>query len=344
MRRARIFALLPVLICACKEVPVPCPLNPVDTSGACWERAAPLGSGAFPAQWQPGKFPLGVRPIRAFRDELWMIGQTASWSSIDGLNWRRHGKEDWGERIGEAYAFFNGQLWMFGGLGYSSRAVLNDVWRSADGAHWERAGDAAWPGREGQTVVAFKDKLWLFGGTVHVAYEDRSPDQFVNDVWSSEDGVQWAQVTAAAPWPAMDYPQVLVFQDALYLLGGEGHAEVWRSEDGAQWTQLAQEAAWGARYGQGAALFDGRLWVYGGEPAPREVRHPGVPIHALNDIRYSADGVTWLLQAEHGPWSPRTGMTSAVFNDKLWIFSGKHTGASDNWGGDIWTLKAVPQR
>jgi hypothetical protein len=353
MRRARIFVLLLVLVCACKEEPIscppdsmdtiPCPLNSMDTSGACWERTAPLGSGAFPEEWRPGTFPLGLMPIRAFRDELWMIAQTSSWSSADGLSWTRHDKDDWGARIGQAYAFFNDQLWMFGGLEYESRSVLKDVWRSTDGSHWEHAGDAAWPAREGQTVVAFKNKLWLFGGAVHVA-EERSPDQFVNDVWTSEDGVQWTQVTAAAPWPAMDYPRVLVFQDALYLLGGQGHADLWRSADGVQWTQLAPQAAWGARYDQGATLFDGRLWIYGGEPAPREVRHPGVAIHALNDIWYSADGVTWLRQAEHGPWSPRTGMTSVVFNDTLWMFSGKHTGACDNWGGDIWTMKAVRPR
>jgi hypothetical protein len=321
--------------------PIACPLDAADASGACWESTAPYGSGAWPEEWQPGKFPLALMPLTAFRGELWMIGRPRSWSSVDGLTWAPHATQgDWGSRIAQAYVFFNGQLWMMGGLAYESRVFLNDVWRSADGEHWDRVGEAAWPAREGPTVVAFRGKLWLLGGAVHVA-QDRSPDQFVNDVWISDDGVAWTQVAAATPWPAMDVPRVLVFRDALYLVGGQGHAQVWRSPDGVQWTQLAAPAAWDDRFDQGAQLFDRRLWVYGGEPAPRDVRRPGVPVRAFNDIWYSEDGVSWLRQAEHGPWSPRSGVHSVVFNDRLWLFSGKHTGASDNWGGDLWTMRTL---
>jgi hypothetical protein len=321
--------------------PIACPLDAADASGACWESTAPYGSGAWPEEWQPGKFPLALMPLTAFRGELWMIGRPRSWSSVDGLTWAPHATQgDWGSRIAQAYVFFDGQLWMMGGLAYESRVFLNDVWRSADGEHWDRVGEAAWPAREGPTVVAFRGKLWLLGGAVHVA-QDRSPDQFVNDVWISDDGVAWTQVAAATPWPAMDVPRVLVFRDALYLVGGQGHAQVWRSPDGVQWTQLAAPAAWDDRFDQGAQLFDRRLWVYGGEPAPRDVRRPGVPVRAFNDIWYSEDGVSWLRQAEHGPWSPRSGVHSVVFNDRLWLFSGKHTGASDNWGGDLWTMRTL---
>jgi hypothetical protein len=340
--------LLAASLPACKETappcslsapdPIPCPLDATDASGACWERLAPVGSGAFPDEWSPGKFPLGLLPIQAFNGELWMVGQKAAWSTGDAMVWSRHAKDDWGERIGLSFAFFKGELWMMGGLAYQARTFLNDVWRSADGSHWRSAGNAAWPARSGATIVPFKDKLWLFGGGVH-ATPDRSTDQFLNDVWSSEDGVSWTQVTASAPWPAMDYPRVLVFQDALLLLGGQGQAQVWRSPDGVQWTPLGSLPPWGARFDQGATLFDGRLWVYGGEPAPRQPRQAGVPINSFNDIWYSADGMTWLRQAQQGPWSPRSGMHTAVFQEKLWMFSGKHTGACDNWGGDLWTMR-----
>jgi hypothetical protein len=317
--------------------PAPCPLDAMDGSGACWERVAPFGSGAFPAAWQPGKFPMGITPVVAF-GSLWMVGEAGAWSSGDGLTWTPHPKARWGDRIGEAVVFFRGQLWMFGGLDYQSRAFLRDIWRSSDGEHWERAGEAAWPARMSHTVVAFHDRLWLFGGGVHIA-ADRSPDGFVNDVWSSEDGLLWTQVTAAAPWPAMDYPQVQVFQDALYLLGGQGQGEVWRSPDGAQWARLERQDGWVARFDHGTAVFDGRLWVYGGEPAPRAPRQHGVPIPALNDVWHSTDGLTWRRQAEHGPFSPRMTRTSVVFRDRLWLFSGKRTGSPDSWGGDVWTMK-----
>ena len=322
--------------------PFPCPIDAQDASGACWELTAPYGSGAFPDEWMPGKFPLGLVPLIAFRDELWMIGGTMGWSSTDGLQWTPHRKNDWGSRIGHRFAFFKGELWMFGGLAYESRVFLNDVWRSADGERWSHAGQAAWPAREGATVVVFRDRLWLFGGAVHVD-ADRSPDGFVNDVWRSDDGVAWEQVIAAAPWPASDEPRVVVFREALYLLGGQGHAQLWRSPDGETWTQLAEAAPWPARFDQGVQLFDGRLWVYGGEPAPRQARGGG-PIQAFNDVWYSEDAIRWQRQAEHAPWSPRGGGTSVAFRDRLWIFSGKHTGAADNWGGDIWTMTSAGAR
>jgi len=46
-------------------------------------------------------------------------------------------------------------------------------------------------------------------------------------------------------------------------------------------------------------------------------------------------GITWTEQTAAAPWGPRT-PRSVVFHDALWIFSGKHTGARDNWGGDVW--------
>jgi hypothetical protein len=58
--------------------------------------------------------------------------------------------------------------------------------------------------------------------------------------------------------------------------------------------------------------------------------------NALHDVWYSPDGVSW-SQTDHAPWAPRSPI-SGVFHDKIWIYSGKHTGADDNWGGDVWQM------
>jgi hypothetical protein len=300
----------------------------------CWQERLPMGGGGFPPGsqntpvWEPGKFPLTLQPLRAFDDDLWMLTQSLAYSSPDGLTWTEHEKTEWTPRIYESTVFFKGRLWMSGGLSYDTRTFLNDIWSSRDGTTWTKAGTAAWPARGGHTLVVFGGRLWLFGGADHVA-DDRSTDGFLNDVWVSDDGVAWTQVTGAAPWSARDDAGVVVFDDALYMLGGQERPDIWRSADGRQWTQLTPEAAWKSRGDAARVVFEGKLWVFGG--------WAGESTNALNDVWFSSDGATWERQAEHAPWAPR-GPISIVFDDKIWIYSGKHTGADDSWGGDLWQM------
>jgi N-acetylneuraminic acid mutarotase len=305
----------------------------------CWQKVRPLGSGGFPPSpgsanepvWVPGKFPLTLRPELAIDDQLWMTAQTVAYSSPDGLSWTEHAKTDWGERIYQTVVAFQGKLWMYGGMDYATSTFLNDVWVSADGTTWENAGTAAWSPRGSHAMVVHDGRLWLFGGGDHAA-ADRSIDRFLNDVWVTDDGLTWTQVTAAAPWPARDQAAVVVLGDALYLIGGQGLADVWKTLDGIRWTQVASEAPWQSRHGAARLAFDGRLWVFGG--------WTGETTNALNDVWFSADGATWERQAEHAPWAERAPI-SVVFDDRIWIYSGKHTGADDNWGGDLWQMSAL---
>jgi hypothetical protein len=342
--RAGMVGLLVVALVGCSSrqpAATPTTTGPscVTAASGCWREVLPLGSGGFPAspgssdepRWQPGKFPLTLTPRVAFRDELWMTAQTLAYSSPDGLTWTEHDKTDWGARIYHSTVYFKGKLWMFGGLGYEARTFANDIWSSADGTTWTRLGVAAWSPRGAHTVVVYRDRLWLFGGANHIA-QDRSTDGFVNDVWVSDDGVAWTQVTESAGWSPRDYPGVIVFDDGLYIVGGQGRGDVWRSSNGTEWTRLVAEAPWGQRHGAGVAVLAGRLWFLGG--------FIGTSTNALNDVWSSGDGVTWTRQAEHAPWAPRLPVT-LVFRDKIWIYSGKHTGATDNWGGDLWQMTAA---
>ncbi len=328
-----------------KSTPTPAtPDSTCATPGAtapsgCWVKILPLGSGGFPSspgsfdspKWQPGKFPLTLTPRLAFNGELWMTAQTLTYSSPDGVTWTQHDKTDWGERIYHAIVYFKNKLWMYGGLDYQARTFLHDIWSSSDGLTWARVGTAAWPTRGAQTMVVYHDRLWLFGGANHVA-QDRSTDGFLNDVWVSGDGLAWTQVTDAAQWTPRDYPGVLVFNDTLYVAGGQGRTDVWSSSNGRDWIQLTAQTPWQPRHGAAQVVFDGKLWVFGG--------FTGQSTNALNDVWYSSDGVTWSRQAEHAPWAPRLPV-AIVFQDKIWIYSGKHTGADDNWGGDLWQMTAV---
>jgi hypothetical protein len=54
--------------------------------------------------------------------------------------------------------------------------------------------------------------MWVLGG--------RDNGGLLNDVWSSSDGVAWAQATSAAPWNARASFGALVFNGQLWVMGG----------------------------------------------------------------------------------------------------------------------------
>ncbi|MEZ4904291.1 MAG: hypothetical protein R2822_22340 [Spirosomataceae bacterium] len=298
-----------------------------------WEQVLPFGNGSFQEKWKPGTFPLGLEPRVAFGGDLWMIGQKSAWSSRDGINWTQHKKQDWGERIWMSYAYFNNKLWMFGGMKYHEKQTVNDSWSSADGLHWEQvANHAEWSPRKEHTVIAFKDKLWLFSGSTDVS-SDFTAKKLLNDIWSSKDGVHWTKELEEAPWVQRDHPNMVVFKEELYMLGGQGKSDIWSSTDGKNWTQLYSEAPWGNRSDNGVLIFDNQLWIFGGRDT--SINHHTA---AKNDVWFSDNGSQWRKQTEHAPWTVRSGGMSVVFNNKLWIYSGKHTGGEYNWGGDVWTM------
>lgn len=297
-----------------------------------WKQILPFGNGTHPYEWKTGTYPMGLKPLVAYGGKLWMTGQKASWSSTDGTTWTQHPKKDWGERITMTSVFFDNTLWMYGGMRYQERELINEVWFSKDGIQWQQAKNAAWEPRKGQAMVTFKHKLWLFGGVSKVS-KDFESLEMKNDVWSSSDGLQWTKEVDHAPWSPRDSPQVLVMHDALYLLGGQGLADVWQSVDGKNWKQITAQAPWKERYDNGAQVFDGQLWVFGGRDT-----NPNHNLAAQNDVWFSDNGVQWMRQAEHAPWTVRSGGNSVVFKDQLWLFSGKHTGSNPVWKGDIWAL------
>jgi len=303
--------------------------------GYKWEQVLPFGNGSFQEEWKPGTFPLGITPVQTHGDSLWMVGQKAAWYSEDGIKWTHYPKKDWGERIYMSYVWFKGRIWMYGGMKYKEREVTNDIWSSADGKNWQESGHAAWPPRKGSAIIVFKNKLWLFGGAADVS-KDFESTSFFNDIWSSEDGINWAKETDAASWSPRESSKLVVFKDTLYLFGGNAKGDIWRSANGRNWEQIVQEVEWKQRHDYGAMVFDNRIWVYGGRDT--SINHTAA---ARNDVWYSNDGVKWNRQTEHAPWTVRSCGNSIVYKDKLWIYSGKHTGGQHNWGGDIWTMAKV---
>jgi leucine-zipper-like transcriptional regulator 1 len=89
-----------------------------------------------------------------------------------------------------------------------------------------------WSSRTEHASVVFQDKIWVLGGL-----NKGISNGNLNDVWSSPDGVNWTQVTAAAAWEPRSRHSALVYDGKLWVLGGYGNNgtlhDVWYSSDGA---------------------------------------------------------------------------------------------------------------
>jgi len=179
-------------------------------------------------------------------------------------------------------------------------------------------------------VVAFDSTLWMMGQT---------------SAWSSADGIHWRE-QPKIDWGERYGMAYLFFDDALWRMGGmrswdDFRNDVWSSRDGSTWVEATPKAAWTPRRGHGALVFDDKMWVLGGvESAGRPDR---LPEHRLNDVWSSTDGVHWVRETDHAPWSAREGFISLVFKHRMWVLGG--AGKRDVWSsgdGRTW-VQATPE-
>jgi len=102
-----------------------------------------------------------------------------------------------------------------------------------------------------------------------------------SDVWNSENGTTWTQVTSTAAWPALG--SALVYDNKMWILGGASgtyYNHVWNSTDGITWTQVTSSAAWAARDSFSALAYNNKMWIMG------EMR--AVPIKTTSGIQRTA--------------------------------------------------------
>jgi hypothetical protein len=164
-------------------------------------------------------------------------------------------------------------MWLLGGW-YNGRlpghGASSEVWSSADGKEWRReTAEAPWSPRAYHAAVVHGGKIWVMGGGNYVPKY-----QAVNDVWSSEDGVKWERVTAAAPWSPRLWFSSVVYRDRIWVLGGwsnnpsKNWGDVWYSRDGKDWKRLQSKVTWKERHEHSAYVFKDRIWIAGGHAQP----------------------------------------------------------------------------
>jgi hypothetical protein len=281
--------------------------------------------------------------------KLWVLGGQAAtngvsgatskdvWSTTDGINWT---KEVAGG-IERAYFMKTVQqankVILIGGVQY---AYSNSVWESTNGSTWSELSAHAQFSPRHTRAAAFKGRLWIVGGS---AIDGRMADADTNEIWRSDDGLNWSRMTpTGSVFSPRDGHALVVFNDRLWVLGGwsnpsgvtdmnERLNDVWSSADGVTWRLETTAAAFAARVGHAAVAFGGKLWVIGGSIASG----------ATNDVWSSSDGVAWSQATASASFAPRYSHRAVTFNDAMWVIAGgTATTYDDIWrstDGTTWT-------
>lgn len=281
-----------------------------------------------------------------FGNRLWVLGGWFDsfsapprdvWSSADGVTWTEvTGNAPWKYSDLPMTTVFRDRMWLMGGW-YNGRleghGATNEVWASADGRDWQQVTDAAgWSPRLAGGLVEFQGKLWVLGGTENYYFGDRT--SLRNDVWNSDDGKHWTQVTEQAGWSARAYHQAVVHAGRIWVLGGGNYVpeysamnDVWSSDDGRNWRLETDSAPWSPRLWFSAVSWKGYLWVLGG--------WSNNPYKNHGDIWYSRDGRDWRQLQCSEVWKERHEHSAFVFQDRLWV-AGGHAQPLTN---DVWSLE-----
>jgi len=258
-------------------------------------------------------------------------------------DWKREADATWQARDSQAEYVFEDRLWVMGGWFQSFEAPPRDVWSSPDGVLWSQVtATAPWIHSDLPMNVTFGGRMWMMGGW----YNGRLPGHSAsNEVWSSQDGAAWEQVTAAAAWTPRLAGVAVAFEEKIWILGGTenyyfGDAaslknDVWSSEDGETWKSETESAAWSPRAYHQAVVLNERIYLLGGGNYVPDY-------HAKNDVWSSADGINWTCETESAPWAPRLWFSAAVYRGRLWVLGGwskEHENFADVWSsadGKTW--------
>jgi hypothetical protein len=223
-----------------------------------------------------------------FRDRMWIIGgdvnqghyQNDVWSSTNGSDWtlvNAGQTPPWAPRALHYTVVHDHKIWVIGGQtmpGFAKdeagEVFYRDIWTTQDGINWTevKPQEPVWSARGmigGSAVL--NGRIWVIGGGTYDTPTTPSR-KFHNDVWSSADGVQWTEHTAAAPWKPRQYHEVAAWDNRLWVLegynaDGGNRNDVWYSDNGVDWQEVPA-TPWKPRHAASVFVHNDALWMVAG--------------------------------------------------------------------------------
>ncbi len=315
--------------------------------GVSWTQVT--ASASFP--------PRSGHQVVIFNGQMWVMGGDGLadvWSSTNGINWDEEPRGPFATTSGFQAMALNSQIWVVGGIPVTNTDVTPNpnfygyqsmAWSTSDGVHWSTGTSLPFEYRTGFAGTVANGQMWIMGG--HGA-----SGAVKNDVWSSGDGTDWTEETAAANFSPRQGLSGLVFNpssspqgnNALWIVGGtdlsgNNNGNSWYSPLApyesptptptvgpyGNWTQATANAGFPQRADQASVTFNNRMWVIGG----------GNDSEFFNDTWSSTDGANWTQQTVSTGFSPRIDPGAAAFNGKIWVVGGQNF--NDSLNNDVWS-------
>lgn len=296
-----------------------------DETGYRWNNVT--AEAEFPKSYNYPVFIVGKKMVAL---------NNGAWISSDGRTWAKAPLPDSGTNNAYlAHVQLNGAVLALGSMtgNYERFRISTAIKRTRDLEKWETIAETSnLPRRIFYGTAVHDGKIWIIGG-----YDGKN---YLNDVWSSADGVHWQQVTKTAPWSPRTTKTVAVFNGEIWLLGGgvidggkeinpESEQEVWASRDGKEWRRV--QTAFKRKWRGTPVVFDGKLWLVGA--------NRGGTFESA--VWMTEDGSNW--QEFSAPWSPRGAVAAWVFGDKLFMTGGKSSYVERGetkfvYSNDVWAM------
>lgn len=223
--------------------------------------------------------------------------------------------------------WFMNKLFVMGGDDNNFTAYQT-VHTSTDGATFSAGTSGTWAARTDSSAVVFGSYMYLVSGrsgggapTLHA------------DVWRTNDGVNWSQVTMPGGFLGRRDAALVVMSGTLYIIGGYDMAgvqvgDVWKTTDGTTWTQAGSALTLGTVGHQEAAGRDGRLLL---------ASNAGV-------LGSNASASAWTVAAASPPFGNDTVIAAKTVSGVIYML--RANGSNFEWwaatnnaaGGDAYTL------
>jgi dihydrofolate reductase len=286
-----------------------------------------------------------------FKGRMWVIGgddgavkNDVYRSSVDGKTWDKvRGDGDangfTARRNHESVVFDDDKgegekIWVIGG---NAGADKKDVWSSTNGKTWSQATtDTGFPPRQWFSSVVFGDgndeKIWVMGGLTGFSRGQ-------GNVWNSSDGINWNKAVDSTLFKKRYNQSSVVFDEKIWVIGGfftafddsfnpGSRKDVFSSANGISWKLETGSAKFGELQSHESVVFDdgsgSKMWTIAG------ANNSG----SVNKVWSSADGVTWDESTATVGFTARSGHTSLVFNNSIWVIGGND---GNTYFGDVWS-------